>query len=75
MFGFLRDVVPYPDPAGVRWRLVKMPVRRPPEPEPAPGTATRRDGTACDWRKSCGLAPAGPVDPMDRVRDWTPVTR
>lgn len=73
--GFERDVEPYPEPypesdAGVKARMMRMPVGSPrPAGTPRP-RAERKSGGSCDLRASLGLAPAGPRSPEDRVR-WS----
>lgn len=62
---------PYPARRdGERMRWLPFPCERPEAAQAERVTATRRDGSACDVRRTLGLGPA-PGD--DGVHDWRPV--
>jgi hypothetical protein len=71
--GFNRDTEPYPEGGGPRvvMRLLRMPVGRPAGAEPGPPRAERKSGGSCSLLATLGRAPAGPVSPDERVRDWS----
>ncbi len=62
----------YPPDKGVRARMMPMPVARPEREPDGAMTATRRDGTPCDIRRSLGLESAPAPDEDDGVR-WEQV--
>lgn len=79
---------PYPDDEGVRVRLLAGPVEAPERDASAGRKRVRRHGVpgcpdctedepcqahaVCDPLATIGAAPAAPVGPDERVRDWRP---